>query len=244
MKNKISNRSFGNVLYKGQKYVIYIPLDENDNRQYKILEEVRLNSENLNLMTFISGDFENDPEGITLQLARKTCRIESLQFALGMFMTETNNLYETYIDFVFQSTNDGYRRVTIKVGSDAYNRKISKYATETSISAYWNKNGFQEIDCCLMSDSSAILYSIITGLERDREKIYDIEVTIDEKHKVDPYYAYLWIDSNGNTMEYPILYPNDKVEFGTKDKYYFGDKFKALFRFNLKASRKSSASFL
>lgn len=44
------------------------------------------------------------------------------------------------------------------------------------------------------------------------------EVTVDQRHKYDGGAAsYLWINGDNELMETPIIYRNDKIEFGIRD---------------------------
>ena len=67
------------------------------------------------------------------------------------------------------------------------------------------------------------LYKQETGNSTKWYDIYDIEVTVDKRHKGSKYSSYLWINSDGTVMEKPIVYSNDKVVVGRRGGvFYFG----------------------
>ena len=80
-------------------------------------------------------------------------------------------------------------------------------------SAYYSNSG-SPLTQAAVSLSAKDIYNDVTGKTVNKFDTYDIEVTVDKRHKGDRYSSYLWINSEGTIMETPILYKNDKVRVG------------------------------
>ena len=66
-----------------------------------------------------------------------------------------------------------------------------------------------------------VSWNMITGKKAEAFTAYDMEMTVDERHKHDNgAVSYLWINEKGEIMETPIIYPGDKVSFGTREGFW------------------------
>ena len=125
--------------------------------------------------------------------------------------------FVVFVDFIFQESSDNQKRVIIKAGSYDVERTFNSVPSDVPNSAYYNNSGVG-IAQSVISSSVAKLYEKITGNEPDPFAIYDCVITVDGRHKKNRGVAsYLWVNKNGEITETPVIYPNDKVEFGVRE---------------------------
>ena len=158
----------------------------------------------------------------------------------GILTSLASNMSSKFITFVFQESGDR-RRVIIKAGSTQVEQIYDRYANEVPNSAYFANAG-SPIALGIVSAYAENLYKEKTGNSTKWYHTYDLEITLDKRHKGSKYSSYLWIDSNGTVMETPILYSNDKITVGRRTGLFkFG--FKPLLDLNIDTSNPVSEDY-
>lgn len=109
----------------------------------------------------------------------------------------------------------------IRAGSTDAEKRFYKNADNVPRSVYWSNAGLAG-DQGTITSSIQDAYENMTGNETNWNDFFDMYITVDEKHRGSPYTSYLWIDGDGNLMEAPIIYGNDKVEIGKGKFLWFG----------------------
>ena len=226
------NAPFGSVVYNGITYPIYVPDDTttSSSNYWKTINEINEVDFSFDGIQFITGieldDFNGLLDGSKPYTRDIVSDSQMLRAGLAsMFKGVLDSAYKsassTFLTFIFQQHED-QRRVIIKAGSNSTEQTFNAYADEISRSAYFSNSGSPFAQAVIMSNAEK-LYKDATGNTPKWHEIYDIEITVDKRHKGSKYTSYLWIDSDGTVMQTPILYSNDRVEVGKRcGLFYFG----------------------
>ena len=160
---------------------------------------------------------------------------------VGILNSAAKSVSNDFVIFHFQVSTSGQRRVIITAGSSEYEAVFTSMADDIKRSAYWSNSGF-------VGNQAAIhltirdLYFEKTGKETKWFETCDMEMTIDRNHRKDNgAVSYLWINESGEIMETPIIYPNDKVCFGVRNRFNPLGSLRSFYNVPLGGSQKASS---
>ena len=215
----------GAVVYKGEEFPIYVPDDRlltnsDTSTSWKTIAEITESKFSFDGLQFIAGIQFDDVNGLAngTNMAPINNRQQALAGAAGIFggllTAVANSCNTTFITFVFQESGD-QKRVIIKVGSNKVQQLYNTYATDIPNSVYFYFSGTPFAQG-VVSNSVKDLYEENTGNKAKWYDTYDVEFTVDKRHKGSKYASYLWINNDGTIMEKPIVYSNDKIELGRR----------------------------
>ena len=215
---------YGSILYNGIYFPIYVPNHTSKGQTisayWKTIYEITESDFSFDWLKFITGIEFDDVNGTAD--GTNTAPINNQQKTAaglagifnGLLTSAVNSSSSTFLTFTFQESGDN-RRVIIKAGSSQVEQLYNRYANNIPNSAYFSNAG-SPLAQAAVSSYAEDLYTEMTGNSTKWYHTYDIQVTVDERHKGSKYSSYLWIDSDGTIMETPILYSNDKVEVGRR----------------------------
>ena len=232
--NVSSESDLPGLMYEGEFYPIYVPNHINATVElpWETVDSITINDWSFDGWQFVSGtklvnfngkDVYAGPVKVSDGYITNRDVLKKLgvfSFFSGILDSVSSSLKNTYINFEYQECGE-QRRVIISAGSSDVKKTFNSYAGE-SYSMYWKAENGR----VLAMTYAASIYHEFTGNDIGLWT-YDIVVTVDKAHKGSGYSSYLWIDSDGTVMECPIIYPDDKVELGTRGFLGFG-----LFGFN------------
>lgn len=125
-------------------------------------------------------------------------------------LSSINKATEYYDIFFSYQKRGNKRRVIIFATNSSIRDFYNHYATDTSYSAISRTEyRFRAYTSYGVKQT----YEKLTGKKLDKDGTYDMEITIDSRHKENKYSSYLWINKDGRIMEKPIIYPNDRIKF-------------------------------
>ena len=215
---------YGSIFYNGVYFPIYVPnhtgKGQTISAYWKTIYEITESEFSFDWLKFISGIEFDDVNGTangtnTAPINKQQQTTAGLAGIFnGLLTSAANSSSSTFLTFTFQESGDN-RRVIIKAGSSQVEQLYNRYANNVPNSAYFSNAG-SPLAQAVISSYSEDLYTEMTGNSTKWYHTYDIQVTVDERHKGSRYSSYLWIDSDGTIMETPILYSNDKVEVGRR----------------------------
>lgn len=241
---------FGSIIYDGNEYEIVVPDHRNTTNTidapWKTIYEYTEKDFSFDKYKFIAGIAFDDMNGIAngtnpAQVSNGQQITAGLAGIFNGILTSlASNMSSKFITFVFQESGDR-RRVIIKAGSTQVEQIYDRYANGVPNSAYFANAG-SPLALGIVSAYAENLYKEKTDNSTKWYHTYDLEITLDKRHKGSKYSSYLWIDSNGTVMETPILYSNDKITVGRRTGLFkFG--FKPLLDLNIDTSNPVSEDY-
>lgn len=212
------------ILYHGEAYPIYVP---NYTKQvidapWQIVESKKYTKQDFDKGMFLAGiswDDVGDKELFTRDLSNKlqdnNAKGQGLLTMLNLSESFIKSLENTTITVNFQESN-GQKRAVISVynSRDAqtlssldYNKPISKRDEQKKATNDWMSLHNQ-------SEYAKGVCELVTG-KKYKDGVYDIEITLDERHKSQGTTGFLSYDENGKLLYNPVIYSGDKAVVGT-----------------------------
>lgn len=224
----ISKGEFGAIKYKGDIYNIVIPdhlttYITSPNVEWSIVQEDYINNLKFDVSGFISGaelgdtgESENIHDGYTLFNNSKVNLKLGIPGALCGLLSSLPDYVDSYdIKFSFQKSKNGYKRVIISTYSTKSTNFYKTYAGSIPYSALDNQ--LNSLGKAITSTKIAQYLAELNG-KPYRGFDYDMKIYVDEHHMENDAATNLFINSNGDFMETPVIYSKDKVVLG---KYEF-----------------------
>ena len=211
---------YGAIEYNGVMYPIFVPdhLTLSISKKWTTIKTIPVNGVDFDGLKFFAGtEFEDIDSGHDKQYI---LGIGGASVFSGVLNSFSDNVNGIRLEYQFQESGTD-RRVIIRAGSTDAEKRFDKNADNVPRSVYWSNAGLAG-DQGTITSSIQDAYENMTGNETNWNDFFDMYITVDEKHRGSPYTSYLWIDGDGNLMEAPIIYGNDKVEIGKGKFLWFG----------------------
>jgi hypothetical protein len=213
------------VFYHGEVYPIYVPdyTKQAIDAPWKTIETKDYSKLDFDwAMAFfgIAWDDVGDKELYTKDMSNKlidnNAKGQGLLTMMNLSESFIKSLDNTIVTVNFQESN-GNKRAIISVynSSEAqkfasldYNKPISKRAEQKKATGPGTGLDWQ-------SDYAKGVCELVTG-EKCKDGIYDIEVTLDERHNSQGATGFLSYDENGQLLYNPVVFSGDKAVVGTR----------------------------
>ncbi len=256
----ISRSHYGSLEYKDEIYDIFVPnhlQSTEEQESWTTINTQYISNAEFDLFKFIAGfelpdektglnaagDFTNEIDKSVLIEPGVKAKVGAASLFAGILNSAYDSINKTFVKFNFQKTPDNKKRVIIEAGSLDAQRMFSEYATNIPDSAYYSNSG-NVLAQTAITNMVANKYEEITGNEQETFTTYDLEVTVDKRHKDDDgAVSYLWINKNGEITETPIVYPKDKVAFGVREGFWVFSSFVPFATVDLTATSIASTEF-
>lgn len=112
------------------------------------------------------------------------------------------------IDVMFQQNSNGDRRVIMGVYNSDYANIYNNFDYNLPYSTYDNIGVFKPD----YMNKSQEIYEDLTGKKANEWAVYDVQYSLDERHRDERYQSYLSFDADGNLQETVNIYDGDKKE--------------------------------
>ncbi len=215
---------YGAVVYESEIYPIYVPSHKSGityEKVWETIDNVPDRDFSFDELKFICGFSLDDLNGLDKAVGKNQIKVFGAIFTNGVLSSAYNSMSNTYLNFRFQKSGDD-KRVIIEAGSSDVQNLYRAKANDMSYSV-WASMAGDPLGQGIASSAYGDLYEKFTGQSPKWYEVYDVEISIDKAHRNSKYSSYLWINSDGEIMETPILYKNDKLVLGRrKGLLYFG----------------------
>ena len=224
-KTDSDKENFNSIKYKGEEYPIYIPEDKGPTLQSaEKWENVYEDS-----IMDLDFDFEKAIMGFSLEEPNRNVfpgtrsnanTLVATHILLGIFGGVVAGASTTSIDVYLQERPiAGSKRAVIGVRNSQAAEKLQNFDYSKPFSSYeYMKQNGDGAAQNKMDRAVAGLYENVTGKKSNPIKYrYDVQVTLDERHKNDRYQSYISIDEDGNYVKTNVSYSKDEVRIVVRD---------------------------
>lgn len=213
------------IFYHGEVYPIYVPdyTKQVIEAQWETVEIKKYSKHDFDAGMFLLGiswDDVEDKELFTKDLSNKlldnNVKGQGLLTILNVSETFIKSLENTIIKVNFQQS-DGNKRAVISVYNSSDFQTLSSFNYNTPISKRREQKKLYNDWAALkhQSDYAKGICEIVTG-KICKEAVYDIEVTLDDRHKTQGTTGFLSYDVNGKLLYTPVVFSGDKAVVGTR----------------------------
>ena len=212
------------LIHKEKEYPIYVPKSYEDyiDSNWKTVDVgsdgkfmmdylkflLGIQLEDINRDSLYAGNVEVSSGYISDPSALKKLGI--LNIFTGVLDSFRDSADLLYVKVLFQENGQSCRAIVL-AGSTDVEKAYDLFSGQTN--SLYENTATGKIN---VMTAAGKFYQELTGNGINPLKKYDVQITVDSRHREVPYASYLSVSKDGTIIETPMIFSNDKVAVGTR----------------------------